>query len=445
MSLAKNAAGGMATGGAVFALGIIVSVVLTRSLGPEARGVYYLLVTTNLLLATLVEFGVGAALSTFVARGRFGLGELNSAAVLVAAAAGVVAFAAATIAFPFLRGGVFRNLPYSYVVVALVLVALVVYQSYWNAMMIGAGRIALLNKANLALNVLNALLIVLLVGVFEFGIPGFLASWAISMFIGAVGEFALLDRLYSTAWRPKRATLAALLGFGVRAQGRGIGQQLFLRFDMYALNALVGTRSVGVYSLSTSLAERLWMPAAAITAASAGKIAELPREESARLTARVTRASILIMIALAAPFAVASPWLIPFMYGQRFSAAVLPLVILLAGTLCFAANAVVETFLVGQLQRPGLVSLLSGLEFAISIGLYTGLILWHGIVGAAIASTVTYALALALTLAVFTRESALSMREILVPSADDFRQYLRVLSAAAGRIGVVGRPSRQEW
>ena len=72
----------MAIDAVIFGLGIAVSIVLTRSLGPQQRGVYVLLITTNVLLSNLVHLGVASALSTMLVRGRYRLGEVNVVALL---------------------------------------------------------------------------------------------------------------------------------------------------------------------------------------------------------------------------------------------------------------------------------------------------------------------------------------------------------------------------
>ena len=429
----------MVTDATVFGLGILVSIVLTRSLGPEQRGVYALLVTTNVLLGSVAHFSLGAAFSTMLARARYRLGEVNSVGALMALAMGAVCTATVALAFPLMSDSIFANVPYAYGLVAAALVVATIYQMYWNAMMIGLNRILLLNKLNLAVNVTSAVLMVFVVGVLQAGIPGFLAVWSSTALGGALAAFALAWRIEAAVWPPNRSAFRDLLGFGLRTHGANIAHQLFLRFDMYVVNALVGTVWVGFYSLSTSLAEKLWIPFNSLQASSASKIAQLPKSEAALLTAKVSRTSVLMMLAVAIPFGAVSPWLVPFLYGAEFSASVLPLVVLLGGTLGFAVMIVLNNYILGQMQRPGLLSIISWLELAVSIPLYVWLILWQGIVGAAIASTLTYLLAMSATLWVVVRDSGLPVHMMLLPRRSDFGDYARVIRSAIRRLPVLGR------
>ncbi len=439
MSIGRNTAVGLATNIAVLGLGILISVVVTRSFGPVQRGVYIILVTTNTLLTTVVHLSVGTACTTLLARGRYRLGEVNTIALILAIALGLVSLAIASLAFPFLRDSIFLNVSYSYLLVALALVPITIYQTYWNAMMIGLNRIVVQNKLSLVLNISNTVFVLTAVGVLRLGIPGFLGAWTLSTLLGALGALIVSSRMERFAWPPSRLVLKDLLSFGLRVHGAGIAHQLFLRFDIFAVNALVGTAGVGFYSLATSLAEKLWIVLDAVASSSNSKIAQLPHTESARLTAKVTRTALLVMIGLGLPFAVVSPWLIPFMYGSAFVASVMPLIILLVGTLGFAGMLVLNNYVLGQMQRPGLLSIISWFELGISIPLYLGLIAWQGIVGAAIASTLTYLIAMVGTLFVFTRDSGLSPAQALLPRRSDFGDYLRVIALMLSRLPFVGR------
>ncbi len=430
MSIGRNTAIGLATDAAVFGLGVVVSIVLTRSLGPEQRGVYALLVTTNVLAAQFSHLSVGGAFSTMLARRRCTPGEANGVAVLLALGLGgaaCVLSGGALLALPALRASILQGVPYAYLLVALVLVPTTIYQIYWTAMMLGLNRPVTLNKLNLAVNTTNAVLIVLVVGLLRLGLPGFLGVWAFSAVLNTISGVVVANRIEPIKWPPTRAVLRDMLGFGLRGHGANIAHQLFLRFDVYAVNALVGTVGVGFYSLSTSLAEKLWIPINALLTSSTGKIAGLPHQESAQLTARVARTALLMMLGVALPFGLVSPWLVPLLYGGEFAASVLPLQLLLPGTLGFALMLVLNLYILGQMERPGLLSAIAWAELAVSVPLYLALISWLGIVGAAIASTLTYLLAAGWTLRIFLRDSGLKAGEVLLPRRADLQDYARVL------------------
>jgi O-antigen/teichoic acid export membrane protein len=300
-------------------------------------------------------------------------------------------------------------------------------------MMTGLNRIILLNKVTFLLSISNTVLIIIFVGILQWGIGGFMVAWVTNSVCGAVVALLLTLPMDRLSGLPARRAFKDLVGFGLRVHGASIAYQLFLRFDSYTVKIILGSTALGYYSLSTSLAERLWVLPNALGPSSLSKISQLPRKESALLTAKVTRTSLLMMLSAAIPFAIIAGWLVPFLYGAEYAASVLPLTILLLGTLGFAGMAVLNNYVLGQMQRPGLLSIISWLELGISIPLYLVFIYWLGIVGAAIASTVTYLLAMAGTTVVFIRDSGLSVWQVLVPRPEDFRDYVRVVTSMLRR------------
>ena len=139
-------------------------------------------------------------------------------------------------------------------------------------------------------------------------------------------------------------------------------------------------------------------------------------------------------LTLAVPLIAISPWLVPLLYGSAFEGAVLPLVILVVGTIGFAVMIVLNNFILGQLERPGLLSIVSWLELALSVPTYIIFINWQGIVGAAMASTITYLFAMSCTLYIFLRHSELSLKEAMLPRVQDFRDYAQVVKRGIGRL-----------
>jgi O-antigen/teichoic acid export membrane protein len=434
MSIGKNTAVGLATNGVTFALGIFVSIVLTRSLGPDGRGIYALLVATNVLLTYTSGLSIELACSTFLARGRYTLGTVNTIALLLAGTLGLMGLIAITALYTVLSDSVFQNVPYVYIVIALLLTIFTIYLSYWNSMMVGLNRVIAVSKYNLAASIGNTLFMVLLVGVLRLGIPGFLVAWATSTVVGTIVALTWSVRMDRLTWPPERKALQDMVGFGLRLHGMAIAHHVFLRFDMFALNALAGTARVGYYSVATSLAEKLWVPLDVINQSSLARVAQLPRPESALLAAKLSRTAILMMLSMALPIAAISPWLIPFMYGRDFSEAVPPFVILLLGVLGFAVMMILNSYILGQMERPGLLSIVAWLQLIVSIPLYITLILWLGVVGAAIASALTYILAGGCTTYIFLRDSGLRVSQVLLPRASDFQDYGRVITRGWNRL-----------
>jgi O-antigen/teichoic acid export membrane protein len=432
MSIGKGSLITLLTDVIIFGLGIILSVVLARNLGEEGRGIYTVLTITNGLLALILGLNLGTACTTFLAQGRYRAAEVQTVAAGLALALGALAALSTVLLYALLRDSVFRGVPFGYLLVAVLLVPITIYQSYWNAIMVGTGRMAAMNALNLALNFGNTAALLLAVGAFGGGLPGFLLAWVVGWLGWLAGSLVLTGRGGGFAWPPQSAA-RDLIGFGLRGHGAGIANQLFLNFDVYVVQVALGLGPLGIYALAVQLARKLWLPLNAVTIAATGRISGLPPGEAMLLTAKVSRTSLLLVSVLAVPLGLISPWLIPFLYGPAFAGAVPPLILSLVGTAGFAVFQVLGVYITAQMGRPGLLSIIAWVELGISIPLYIGLILAYGIAGAGLASSLTYLLAMAGTVVVFRRHTGLPLHALFVPRASDFQDYLRVLTAAWAR------------
>ena len=118
--------------------------------------------------------------------------------------------------------------------------------------------------------------------------------------------------------------------------------------------------------------------------------------------------------------------LVPALYGQAFGGSVPALWVLLIGIALFPPVTIVAAYFGGS-GRPSVNARISAAALAVTLIGDLTLIPTFGIVGAAAASSVSYATSLALTLVLAGRDSGLGPRALLVPTLADVRRVRRVL------------------
>ena len=113
------------------------------------------------------------------------------------------------------------------------------------------------------------------------------------------------------------------------------------------------------------------------------------------------------------------------LYGEAFRPSIMALVWLLPGIVIFSVANVLAAYIAG-IGKPRLNLLVSGLSLIVTIGLDIALIPRMNIVGAAIASTLSYSLSALLLIIFFIRETGASLREVLLPTSEDVRVLMSV-------------------
>ena len=380
----------VALAGSMAALGV-ATLWVARAGGPVAVGDYALLRILPWLLAVVVSGGLAGSLGYFLSGPTRDNPRVRSTVIaiaLVSAAAGALLW---LIASPLVHLVFFRQLPVALVAWVAVRVAL--------RLVVITGKAAAQGSGDLPGSNLTILLEELM----------FLPAYGLALARGATGDTALIAALVladlwtaAIAWtrlfrrgfltganRPSAALARRMYAFGMRGQLGSLMQLLNLRFNFIFLGALAGPAALGIYAVAAKYAEFLrllpiaanWVLYPQFARADAGLAAASSRRMILRAGAVTAGASI--------PLAVAAGFVVPFLFGQVFGAAVLPAQILLVGLAAEGVGGVVTAFLFGR-GRPGLNSLAAGAGVVVTLVLDVILIPRYGAVGAAAASSAAY-------------------------------------------------------
>ncbi|MEO5941428.1 MAG: polysaccharide biosynthesis C-terminal domain-containing protein, partial [Candidatus Limnocylindrales bacterium] len=232
--------------------------------------------------------------------------------------------------------------------------------------------------------------------------------------------------------RPSAQLLREELRFGGRALPGMVAERLQFRADSFIVNAFIGVRATGIYSVTSGLAETLWYVPNALGTVMFSRAVD-PKADAGRIAAVLTRTTIFVAFLTAVPAFVLGPRLVRFVYGSQFSDAGVALRLILPGIVAYSVVAVLSRYIVGR-GRPGVgtVVLVAGLALNIAANLI--LVPRFGINGAAASSSISYGLTALLTLVLFRRLSGRGIVETLVVQPSDVRAMRAMLGASVGRL-----------
>jgi O-antigen/teichoic acid export membrane protein len=224
-----------------------------------------------------------------------------------------------------------------------------------------------------------------------------------------------------------------MLHYGWRVQVGVIFQSVNYRLDVIVVQLFRPLSQVGYYVIAETIAELV------ITLATAFQSSVLPLtshyEGDARqadTTIRALHHHAILSAAAALANVVVGSAVILLLYGPKFHAAVVPMLVLLPGVWFFGLGLVIQSDLGGR-GRPGLSSGLAGLAAGATILLDFALIPPFGVIGAAIASVLAYTCFGVSSLIALSRVSGIAPRVLLVPTREDFLVYKRLIARALGR------------
>lgn len=408
----------MGTRLAMIALRLLRNVLLARLLGPSERGLFALLSSLPDLIAAATSGGLNSAIGYQAAQQR-NLGLLLTQVLvygcLLAALLTLVCLAA-------LRGfGIQLEVSEQLGLLAwllLLAVPLSVLKSGLLTLHNATGGVGAFN----ALRLTESLAPLLLFLAFYLLWPEATLSAALASWLLGLGLVVLLGLLWLRRGRQlrlcwDRSGQRELLAYSAKSHPDLLFQQVILRSDYLFISALLGSTALGHYAMASAAAELLLIVPEAVTTPLMKRLLQQDAGME-RITPLALRLTATVMLGACLGMALIGEWLILTLFGVAYQPAYPALLALLPGLfgLCYAS--ILRLDLLGK-NRPGSVSLMMGAGAALNLLLNVLLIPRHGIVGAALASSIAY---LAVTLAMLVLYCRLSgvawWRTLIVLPAD---------------------------
>ena len=418
-------------GGQVYMLviGLASTILVARLLGAEGKGVLAIVAAIPSLGLGVASFGLGPALGFMAGKDHYPARDLVTAAVVWSLTLGAGVGAIVWLFRGALLGSILKGL--STVDLAVVVISLPTYYifAFLGALFVGHGRAVAFAGIQSAYATLNLAAIVVAIMLVPNSSTAVVVALSVASILAAIISLGVYRaRLLFSLQRIVQITKAAT-PYALKAYAGQASSMFFLRADVFFLNYYAGPSAVGVYSVATNLAEKLWLLSNPVASAVYSSITGAERHDAVRLTTLTARA-LLVLNTLAgiALFGLAF-LLVPTIYGAQFTDATWYLGILLPGVVVFAICQPYSQFFVGQLGRPGVTSALSTVMMLFSAILYAALIPGMGPTGAAWGSTLSYSSALLGYLWLMPRAAGVTIRQMLVPTNKDFELYQSVLSS----------------
>jgi len=369
------------------------SVVVARWLGPEGLGSLAVLNTTIVLALSIGSLGLTSANTYFIAKDRHTLAPAWANAIAFALCGGALV-AVAVVALAKIKPTLFGGVSPELILIAALSIPFQFLLALGLNVLLAMDRIRQLNFLDAmapAFALLNAIVVLVVLRsnlkvLVSFNTAATIVLsagmlWAIGRLIGRQKERA--------AFLPDGRLFKSAILYGLRFCIPLMSAILIFRVDLLIVNHFRGAAEAGVYAVASQVANLLTMLPGVIAMLLFPRVASSqdPRGEFAIQVTRHVSFVMLIMCAAAA----AGSFLLPLIYGSRFADATVQLLVLLPGV-CLIG---IESVLVQHFTGTGLPAAIPAfwlITLAINLGLNLALVPVFGARGAAVVSTISYAL-----------------------------------------------------
>jgi O-antigen/teichoic acid export membrane protein len=250
----------------------------------------------------------------------------------------------------------------------------------------------------------------------------------IALVLLAVPLGLIIIRRIQSPFRPSISLAPPLLRFGGPLVLSTLPSMLNLRLDQLLMAGFLGSRQLGFYVVGVAWSSAVAPLVTAVGITLLPRVAAVQPEMQASLLAQSTRLGMFLAIFSGIITAVAAPISIPLLYGADFAPAIPVAIILsLAGGVS-AFNQVLDAGALA-LARPRFVLFAESSGLIATLGLLWLLLPSLQLIGAALASFVSYTIVSLVLIRCIRQQTGLPLRILLVPMHEDF-------AALASRLGM---------
>jgi O-antigen/teichoic acid export membrane protein len=432
MSLLKQvskspAAQSVLTSGMIMVAGFGMSVLLARSLGAEGRGAVAAALLWPQLFIYLSSLGVQEGSLFYAASSKWNTGIVFTSAVIISLAQTFLFVPVAFVVLPFLLQSqtevVVKSSQQLLIIVPFGLLTMngfnilrgkLDFRPYY----IGQGFVPILSLIVVSWFVIKG-------GIsFERVITVYAVVYLLS-FVLLLWVF--LSKGYWKPFKVDRALSKKMITFGTKVQLGAISQLANLRLDQALMAALLPASQLGLYVVAVSAANiARTIPSAARTVLTPYVAAQEYAHIDRRALAEQLQKYWIINLITGLMLLIILPFVIPLVFGAEFRAAVLPAVILVLATICLGGKEILSGTTYG-LGTPELVSQSEIVSLVFTFFALLLLLPLYGIVGAAFATLISYAAAVAFLAFQVQKRHGLRIQDIFNFRLQDVAALFRMI------------------
>lgn len=407
-------------------LSLPTSVITARALGPAGRGEYALVILLGTFVAYFTGLGVAQGAMYFLARKEYPPATILGNSVLFAIVLSLVGMGLGAAVLLGFREQLAPNLQPSMILIGLAVVPVQVVATLLLQLLLGLHRVMRYNFMSLLRSLASLVGVVALLLILNRGVWAAVLVEVVAFAVTAVVVYGSLRRMIGGAtFRIDTGFLKNVLRYGLSVHIGRIALLLVYRADLYLISLFMNPASVGLFSVSRSLVEKMsliWGGAATLLVPKVASQSEQSRRE---LTPLVLKTILLLSAVAAVGLAIVGPLLIRLLFSERYAGSIPPLVALLPGAVALAGWSILDSDFKGR-GKPlwSTYSVLAALVVNIALNLWW--IPLYGISGAAWASSVSYIVILAFALILYVRASDLSWTAAMLPQRSDLDLYREV-------------------
>ena len=401
----------------IIVFGLMTTIIIARTLGPEKNGIIASLLVYPVLFMSIGSLGVRQSTAFFLGKKIYKENELKKSILHLWFFNSVISMVACFFLIKFFSS---NNLNNNLIFTAIAPIPFSLFNTYNSGIFLGKNEVGIFSKVNWIPKSVIFILTLYFILYINYDIQGYLLALIggpFIMFIFLLYRNKFLDVL---SLKPDWRVLKDMFKLGSVYAFSLLIINLNYKIDIILLDFLSSPFETGIYSKGSSITEYLWeIPMLLSTIVFSRSAISKEEKKFSMKVAQLLRISLFIIgFGLLALFLL-SEYIILGMFGDDFKGSILVLNYLIPGVFFLTIFKVMNMDLAGK-GKPWVSSKAMIPALLINVIMNFILIPKIGANGAAISSTLSYSFASLLFLYLYSRETGISISEIITFKKTDF-------------------------
>lgn len=377
-------------------IGMITSVVVTRILGPELRGVYATAGVISAIGAQFCNLGLHSSNTYAVAKDRSLLPMLLGNSLLVSF--GLGAIVAILVWFIFRFAPVLAPIHGMILVFSLISIPLGIAYMLLQNLLLGIQKIRVINVVEVTIKILALIFICTIIVWKNVTVEKILIAGLITSIIGVIWVLKELSTFINKKISLSIKVFKENIKYGLKAYFAALFAFLTLKMSLLMVQYMLGAEQTGFYSAALSIADMIFILPVVIGTILFPKLSEMQDKiKKWEYTKRIALLVGVMMLILTGIPAIFAKYIIKILYGSEFLPAVPAFMYLMPGILLLSINTIFMNYF-ASIGMPPVTIYSPFIALILNFILNIKLIPLYKIVGASISSVIVYGCMLAFSL-----------------------------------------------
>ncbi len=415
-------------------IGLLTSVILARALGAEGRGQLAVIMLLPALLSIFLNLGVSPTNIFYISSKSVPTNVAIRTNIYLALFLSCLGVSMSAPLLLFKSNTLFPGSSLSLLLFGIALFPIMLMDSFLVSIINGQQRFREYAIISLLAPFLYLVALIIFVWVLEVGVIGAVISKLAVSVVSLLVLFLFFRKYFGQPCSKQEIVNYSkqCFNYGGRTYLSNIMAFVNYRADLFILNLFLIPENLGVYAISVTLAESLWLLSKGISTVLLPKLSELHGDEGKRkmLTPFIARWVFLLTFAAAAVAAIVIPYAIKILYGTEFMPGVTIFRILLIGIVLGAfARVLANDIAARNFPQYNFYTAIAVVLLNVSMN-FIFIPKW-GIIGAATATSLAYAFNFILKILIYYSVSKNKLTELFL--FNDFDKRLLDFGAEKAR------------